>query len=223
MEILRRLYEGGGPITIFIVAAGLISLYLVLERFYHFQRARIDVDEFINGLSNNLRHNNIIEAIKICDETPGPIPHIIRTAIMRADKPEHELREAIHDVSLTEVPRLEKNLTLLATLAHLTPLLGLLGTVVGMIGAFNTLKTVGISASAADLAGSIELALYTTAAGLSVAIPAHGFYNVLLRKVQDITLDMEKACNDIVYFLTHHSVDIASLRAKGRNTTEQNR
>lgn len=213
MDILYRLYEGGGIITIFIVLSGVFTLYLVLERFYHFQRARIDVDEFISGVSNNLRHDNIIEAIKICDETPGPIPHIIRTAVLRADRPEHELREAVYDVSLAEVPRLEKNLTLLATLAHLTPLLGLLGTVVGMIGAFSTLKTVGVNASAADLAGSIELALYTTAAGLSVAIPAHGFYNVLLRRVQDITLDMEKACNDIVYFLTHHKINVASLRA----------
>lgn len=213
MDILYRLYEGGGIITIFIVLSGVITLYLVLERLYHFQRARIDVDEFISGVSNNLRHDNIIEAIKICDETPGPIPHIIRTAILRADRQEHELREAVYDVSLAEVPRLEKNLTLLATLAHLTPLLGLLGTVVGMIGAFSTLKTVGVNASAADLAESIELALYTTAAGLSVAIPAHGFYNVLLRRVQDITLDMEKACTDIVYFLTHHKINVASLRA----------
>lgn len=213
MDILYRLYEGGGIITIFIVLSGVITLYLVLERLYHFQRARIDVDEFMSGVSNNLRHDNIIEAIKICDETPGPIPHIIRTAILRADRQEHELREAVYDVSLAEVPRLEKNLTLLATLAHLTPLLGLLGTVVGMIGAFSTLKTVGVNASAADLAGSIELALYTTAAGLSVAIPAHGFYNVLLRRVQDITLDMEKACTDIVYFLTHHKINVASLRA----------
>lgn len=221
MNIIRSLYESGGPITILIVLAGLVSIYLVLERLYHFQRIRVDVDEFINGLTNNLNHNNVIEAIKICDETPGPIPHIIKMAVLRADKSESELREAIYDVSLNEVPRLERNIGLLAVLAYLTPLLGLLGTVLGMTVTFSKLKTGGINVSAADLAGGIEAALYTTAAGLSVAIPAYGFYSMLLRKLQHVTLDMEKACNDIVYFLTNNKVDISALRVKGNSRLEK--
>lgn len=215
MDIIRSLYESGGPITVLIVLAGLLSIYLVVERLFHFQRIRVDVDEFINGLSNNLRHNNIIEAIKICDETPGPIPHIIRMAITRADKPEGELRDAIRDVSLNEIPRLERNISVLAVLAYLTPLLGLLGTVLGMIATFRTLKTGGINVTAADLAGGIEAALYTTAAGLSVAIPAYAFYSLLLKKLEHIVFDMEKACNDIVYFLTNNKIDISSLRVNG--------
>lgn len=215
MDIIRSLYESGGPITVLIVLAGLLSIYLVVERLFHFQRIRVDVDEFINGLSNNLRHNNVIEAIKICDETPGPIPHIIRMAITRADKPEGELRDAIRDVSLNEIPRLERNISVLAVLAYLTPLLGLLGTVVGMIATFKTLKTGGINVTAADLAGGIEAALYTTAAGLSVAIPAYAFYSLLLKKLEHVVLDMEKACNDIVYFLTNNKIDISSLRVNG--------
>ncbi len=218
MDIIRSLYESGGPITVLIVLAGLVSIYLVVERLFHFQRIRVDVDEFINGLSNNLRHNNIIEAIKICDETPGPVPHLIRMAILRADKPEGELRDAIRDVSLNEIPRLERNISVLAVLAYLTPLLGLLGTVLGMIATFKTLKTGGINVSAADLAGGIEAALYTTAAGLSVAIPAYGFYSMLLKKLEHVVLDMEKACNDIVYFLTNNKIDIASLRVNGNMT-----
>ncbi len=220
MDILRNLYNGGGVITIFIVIGGLIAIYLVLERFYHFQRARVDVDEFINGITNNLRHENLVEAIKICDETPGPVPHIIRTAILRADKQEVELREAVKDVALSEIPRLEKNLTLLASVANLTPLLGLLGTVIGMIGAFKTLSATGVSVSPKDLAGSIEMALYSTAAGLSVAIPTNAFYNILVGRVKGLILDMEKTSNDIVYFLTHSDVDVSSLHARKKPTQE---
>ena len=220
MDILQSLYNGGGIITVFIVIGALFSIYLILERFYHFQRARVDVDEFINGITNNLRHENLIEAIKICDETPGPVPHIVRAAILRADKSEVELRESLKDVALTEIPRLERNLTLLATVATLTPLLGLLGTVVGMIGAFKALHTVGMNASPSDLAGSIELALYSTAAGLSVAIPANAFYNILVDRVKGLILDMEKTSNQIVYFLMHNDVDISAIRGKSNKSSE---
>jgi biopolymer transport protein ExbB len=222
MDILQSLYNGGGIITIFIVVGALFATYLILERFYHFQRARVDVDEFINGIANNLRHENLVEAIKICDETPGPVPHLVRAAILRADKSELELREALKDVALSEIPRLERNLTLLATVATLTPLMGLLGTVVGMIGAFKALHTVGMNASPSDLAGSIELALYSTAAGLSVSIPANAFYNILVDRVKGLILDMEKTSNQIVYFLMHHEVNLDNIRSKSSPSIEKN-
>jgi biopolymer transport protein ExbB len=222
MDILQSLYNGGGIITIFIVVGAIFATYLILERFYHFQRARVDVDEFINGIANNLRHDNLVEAIKICDETPGPVPHLVRVAILRADKSELELREALKDVALSEIPRLERNLTLLATVATLTPLMGLLGTVAGMIGAFQALHTVGMNASPSDLAGSIELALYSTAAGLSVSIPANAFYNILVDRVKGLILDMEKTSNQIVYFLMHHDVNLNSISSKSSQSIENN-
>ena len=222
MELLTKLYEAGGAITLFIMAGGLVSIYIVCERLFHFKRAGVDVEEFVNGLTNNLKNNNVIEAITICDETPGPVPHVIRGAILRCDQREEDLRNAIQDISLSEIPRLEKNLTLLATIAHLAPLAGLLGTVLGMIDAFQTIHESGATVNTEDLSGAIYTALYTTAAGLTVAIPAHGFYNLLLRKVKDMILDMEKAGIEIIYFLTNNKVDISSLREQGRYCTEHN-
>lgn len=214
MEIWKNLYEAGGLLTVLIIVAGIIAAYISLERLFHFHRARIDTREFLRGIFNNLEHNNILEAIKICDTTPGPVSHMVREAIVRGDKPSNELRENLTDIAMTEIPRLERNLNLLTTLSNLAPLIGFFGTVVGMISAFAELKMNGSTTSVNSLSSHIEFALYTTAAGLAVAIPGHTIYNILVQKVQNLVVDMEKVTNEMIYFFETTDIDISAVRAK---------
>ena len=130
----------GGFIMWLIFLCSVVAAFLILERLLHYHRAQIDVPEFLQGLFNILKRNNVIEAIAICDETPGPVAHVLKAAILRGDRDESSLRHAVEEASLMELPRLEKHLRALATIAHITPLLGLLGTVLGMIGAFQTMQ-----------------------------------------------------------------------------------
>jgi biopolymer transport protein ExbB len=149
-----------------------------------------------------LKRDNIVEALSICDATPGPVARLVKTAIVNRDHGRERIREALEEAGLTEVPRLEEKLNLLATIAQLTPLLGLLGTVLGFINTFSLMQTKGIYAHVFDLSSGVWQALVCAAAGLAVAIPAHAGYNYLVSRVNSIVLDMERAGTEIVNIVT---------------------
>jgi biopolymer transport protein ExbB len=200
----------GGPVMYPIILCSIIAFAIVIERAYHFYRAKIDTRKFMDEIANVLRRNKIIEAIEICDRTPGPIAHILRAGILKHDRPKQEIKEAIEEAGLYEVPRMEKNLTALATIAHISPLLGLLGTVVGMVGCFQVIQQKSTSlnpVSPGDLAGGIWQALITTVAGLAVAIPVYVAYNYLVSRVNHLVIDMERSATDLINILTQRGKD----------------
>jgi biopolymer transport protein ExbB len=200
----------GGPIMYPIILCSVIALAIVIERVFHLHRARIDTRKFMDEIANVLRRNKIMEAIETCDNTPGPIAHILKAGILKHDRPKQEIRESIEEAGLYEVPRLEKNLTALATIAHISPLLGLLGTVAGMVRCFQVIQEKSTSlnpVSPGDLAGGISEALLTTVAGLVVAIPTFVAYNYLVSKVNSLVLDMERSSTDLINILTQRGKD----------------
>src|SRR3989338_845713 len=195
----------GGPVMWPIILCSVFAFAILLERMYHLHRAKIDTAEFMNRVGGTLKRNKIMEAIDMCNNTPGPIAQIMKAGILKHDRPRHEIREAIEDAGVHEVPRLEKNLSALATIAHISPLLGLLGTVTGMVRCFQVIQEKSTSLSPVnpgDLAGGIWEALITTVAGLIVAIPAYVAYNYLVSRVDNFVLEMEKAATELVNFLT---------------------
>jgi biopolymer transport protein ExbB len=194
-----------------IMICALISIFIVIERLFHYHRCQIITRDFIQGIFNNLKRSNVVETISICDDTPGPIAHMTRAAVLRADQDTRDIEQAIEEVSLSEIPRLEKNLNILATVAHVAPLLGLLGTVAGMIRAFHVITIEESVINLKHLAPYISESLVTTAAGLSVAIPTYIFYNLLVTKVETIVNEMEMAATEIIYFLTHNEVKINAM------------
>lgn len=226
MFSIQFLLNAGGLIMLLIIMCALVAMVIILERLYSFRRAQIDIHDFLHGLFNVLKRNNAVEAITICEEAAGPAAHVIRAAIMRCEHDEGSLRQAVEEASLSEAPRLEKNLKLLATIAHLAPMLGLLGTVVGMIGLFQEMEVGGALVDTALLAEHIWRALLTTAAGFAVAIPIYGFYNFLVSKVDGLLLDMDKAGSEIIYFLARNPVSLNNgqereLRTPGNGQTAQ--
>jgi len=149
-----------------------------------------------------LKRKNVVEALSICEATPGPVARLVRTAILSRDQGRERVREALEEAGLAEVPRLEEKLNLLATLAQLAPLLGLLGTVLGFIQTFYQMQDAGLHAHVGLLADGIWKALICAAAGLAVAIPAHAGYNYLVSRVNSIVLDMERTATEIVNIVT---------------------
>lgn len=200
----------GGPVMYPIILCSIIALAIVIERLYHLHRAKIDTRKFMDEIADVLRRNKIVEAIEMCDATPGPIAHILKAGILKHDRSRQEIKEAIEEAGLYEVPRMEKNLTALATTAHISPLLGLLGTVVGMVKCFQVIQEKSTSlnpVSPGDLAGGIWQALITTVAGLTVAIPAYVAYNYLVSRVDSLVLDMERSATDLINILTQRGKD----------------
>jgi biopolymer transport protein ExbB len=204
---MLQLFRDGGPVMYPILLCSILFVAILIERLFHLHRAQINTNEFVAGIRNILKKGNIAEAISICEETPGPVAHVIKAGIMKHDRPKAEIKEAIDDAALHEVPRLEKNLAVVATIAHISLLLGLFGTVLGMIQVFDTIKALGGRHTPAQLAGGISQALLTTAAGLAVAIPAFVAYNYLVSRVGALVWDMERTATEVVDLLTETERD----------------
>lgn len=199
------LIQKGGPMMYLIMLVSVLAFGVVFERVYHLNRARIDSDKFMDGVTGVLKRNKIIEAIEMCNSTPGPIAHIVKAGILKHDRSKSEIKEAVEEAAALEVPRLEKHLPILATIAHIAPLLGLLGTVTGMVKSFQVIQQKALAmapVSPGDLAGGIWEALLATLAGLAVAIPTYVAYNYLVSQVDNLVYDMERSATDLVNLLS---------------------
>jgi biopolymer transport protein ExbB len=200
-----QVFLSGGPVMWPILLCSIFALAIILEKFWHLNKIRIDTQKFLSDILDKIKRHEIKEGLQICDKTNSPISHILKAGILKYDRTREQIKEAIEDASLYEVPKLEKNLSTLATIAHISPLLGLLGTVTGMVRCFQTIQAKATSfhpVSPGDLAGGIWEALLTTVAGLIVAIPTFVAYNYLVSRVNNFILEMEKASTELVNFLT---------------------
>jgi len=175
-----------------ILVCSIIAIAVFAERLFYFHRATIHVGEFLKGLSNLIRRRNFAEALHESAGTPGPVARVIHAAIIRHDAPRAELRDIVQEAAQLEVPKLERFLPVLATIAFLAPLLGLLGTVAGMID----------YATVTELSGGVYKSLLTAAAGLVVATPTFVAYSYLSSRVNNMLHDMERAGIEIVHMLT---------------------
>jgi biopolymer transport protein ExbB len=151
-----------------------------------------------------IKRDNVVEAISICDATPGPVARLVKVAILNRDHGRDRVREALEEAGLSEVPRLEQRLDLLATIAQLAPLMGLLGTVLGFIKSFTILQGQALYANSSTMTEGVGQALICCAVGLAVAIPIHAGYNYLVSRVNTIVTDMERAANEIVNIVTEN-------------------
>lgn len=185
-----------------ILFVGSVGIVVFIERFLHCHRAQINSAEFLNGVRTVLKRDNVVEALSICEATPGPVARLVKTAILHRDQNRERLRETVQVSGDTEVPRLEERLNLLATLAQIAPLLGLLGTVLGFIRLFMAVEKAGLNAHLNLLAGGIWEAMTCAAIGLAVAIPLHAGHNYLVNRVNIIVLEMERTATEIVNIVT---------------------
>lgn len=209
MELYRmglwQLFISGGPVMWPILLCSILSFAIILDKFLYLKKIKIDTQVFLSTVLDKMKRHQVKDALQICDQTKSPISQIIKAGILKYDRPRAHIKEAIEDASLYEIPKLEKNLTALATIAHISPLLGLLGTVTGMVRCFQVIQmkaTVYNPVLPGDLAGGIWEALLTTVAGLIVAIPTYVAYNFLVSRVNNFILEMEKSATELVNFLT---------------------
>lgn len=198
LELINR----GGPTMWVIGAISVLAMTIFLQRLFHLHRAQIKTGDFLSGIFTVLGRGNAVEAISICEETPGPVAQIVRAAILERGGGRDRIQQVMEEVGLAEIPRLEKNLLLLLTMAQIAPMAGLLGTVLGMMQVLMVIEAKAPLIHAGDLGGGLWQALISTAAGLAVAIPAYAGYNFLVGRVEAILLDMERAFAEVLVFLT---------------------
>lgn len=196
-----ELLEKGGPILWIILGLSVLTLALIIERLLYLRKIRSDESKWFARVKSALEKQHFDEAMAICDNNLSPLTGIMKAGIEHRNEDALALREVLKDAANQEVPQLEKNLSAIATIAHIAPLLGLLGTVTGNIDAFGVLGQFGSISDTSLLAKGISEALITTAAGLILSIPAVIIYNYLVRKINLILIRMENQVNEMILLL----------------------
>ena len=205
-ELLRQ----GGPMVWVLLLVSAFGITAFLEGLLYYHRAQINASEFMAGVRTVLKNDNVVEAVAICDATPGPVARMAKLGILNREQSHNRLRELLDDHSRAEVPRLEKRLNMLGTIAQIAPLLGLLGTVLGFIQIFQGVWREGNWVLANVLAGGIWQGLVCMALGLAIAIPCTIAFNYLVGRKDDIALDIEKANAELINILAFELVSSSS-------------
>ncbi|MGL4425239.1 MAG: MotA/TolQ/ExbB proton channel family protein [Cetobacterium sp.] len=194
------LMRSGGPILYILIGLSIIALATILERSYCFctNKTKIDSD-FKQKLREFLIEEKYSEAIEYSKEQKGVTGKIITKFLIRYCNLQDfkNSDELLREIELEEMESLEKNNYLLGIIAYTSPMIGLLGTVTGMIEAFGKIAVSGAGDPNA-VAGGISQALLTTAAGLIIAIPSIIAYNIFNKKIELISLEVEKIITSIV-------------------------
>jgi len=198
---LFELMRLGGPIMWVILGASVVAAAVFAERMFEYRKISIPLDPFLEGIASLVKEGRFQEALERCDESHGPSVRVVQAALLKRDMPLMDLRESLQEVGQLQVPRLEKNLSILATVGYISPLLGLLGTVTGMIHVFQTVSGARGTVPVGELAGGVWEALLTTAGGLVVAIPAYVAYNYLASRMSSEVNDMERAGIEMIQIL----------------------
>ena len=204
--LYTQLIDDGGPIMWVILAGSLIAVFVFLKKVFQFHREEINVRELLRGLFNVLKRDGFVEAITLCDNTPGPAARLLGAAILAYERGDEDIRQAIDDAALEEMPKLERHINLLGTIGFVMTLIGFLGTVLGMMRAFQVAANAE-ALSAERISEAVNMALITTASALVVAIPCYIAYNYLVARVNSITLDMEKASLEIMNFFERREAE----------------
>jgi biopolymer transport protein ExbB len=181
----------GGFFMIPLVICSIIAIYIFVERVRAINRANVNPEAFMGKIKELVQKGDINGAKILCSQHDTPIARMIEKGVSRIGSPLKNIEASIENVGKIEVFRLEKNLSVLATVAGVGPMIGFLGTVVGMVGAFIAIAQEEGSVSPKLLADGIYTAMITTVAGLIVGIIAYLGYNYLVTLVSKVVHKME--------------------------------
>ncbi len=213
---LAIVYKGGYIVPV-LISLLMMVLTFGIERLLTISRAKGkgSVKNFVQKIRASLAANNVAQAIKDCDTQKGSVANVVKAGLVKytelaknpsidADKKIALIQQDIEETTQLEMPMLEKNLVIIATIASVATLLGLLGTVLGMIKAFAALATAGSPDSVA-LANGISEALINTALGIGTSAIAIIMYNYFTSMIDSLTYGIDEASYSIVQNFTTHN------------------
>ena len=197
---LLTLFADGGLMMYPLVICSLIGLGVIIAKFWTLRIAHRNTASVIEGVEEAAMAGSLDEAAEIAASTPGPAAAILLAGLRRIRNlklNKGELEQVISTTGTIELSFLERGLVILATVANVAPLMGFLGTVAGMILAFDSIAAAG-DVDPATVAGGIKVALLTTAAGLTIAIPVNIGYNFFVSRIDRLIVDMEESTQKIL-------------------------
>jgi biopolymer transport protein ExbB len=203
-----EIVKAGGIMMGPIILASIIAAAIFLERLWTLQSKRVLPSDLTEKVWRWVEQRQIQDKHIAALQQNSPLGKILAAGLANRHRERDIIKESIEDTGRHVVHELDRFIGTLGTIASLSPLMGLLGTVLGMIRTFNAITTDGIGNPAA-LAGGIAEALITTAAGLTVAIPALIAYKYLRGRVESLVVQMEKEAIKLVQAMEAQGVGVA--------------
>jgi len=194
LSVIDLIFNGGtGSIVIISVLFAMlaVALYIYFERLLAIKAASQIDKNFMNQIRDHVMNGKLEAAKILCAQTDSPVARLTEKGVSRIGKPLDDINTAIENAGTLEVYKLEKNVSVLATVAGAAPMIGFLGTVIGMILAFHQMASSGGQAEMGALASGIYTAMTTTVAGLVVGIIAYMGYNHLVNRTDKVVHKME--------------------------------
>jgi len=204
MEQIGRFFQEGGVWMYPLVVVSVFALTVMMERIiYYYIHCRINAKALLTQITRHVRNGDVEKARQICARTKSPLSVILESALWhyQQQEPDQEIQNAVDEVALRELPRIQRRTHYLSLFANIATLLGLLGTIFGLQDAFGALTAADPSQKASVLAKGIAIAMNTTALGLLVAIPCMIAFSILGAKANTIIEEIDESSVRLLNFL----------------------
>jgi biopolymer transport protein ExbB len=198
MQVLRSSW-----VIVLMIFLSILVIGVTIERWFYFLRTKLDSDIFMDKIKNYIVDGNYEEAINFCKKSKGTIPVVVRAGLENRELPRDEIDKIMEAVRMEQRVNLERYLGILGTLGNTAPFIGLLGTVLGIIKAFRDLASSAGAGPEVVMVGIAE-ALIATATGLSVAIPAVILFNYFMKKVKNISVEMDAVSKKLLILMANY-------------------
>ena len=179
-----------------------------IERAIFLHKGQIGMEVFLSGIKNLVRKKRLVEALTLCEDTPGPMARIVKSALLHVGESRESIHAAIQSAAVVELPALERRIGTIAAIARIAPMLGFLGTLVAAVKALYQLEAA--NADSGEFSFLLAQALITSATGLGIAIMAALAHHFLTGRVRSLVNDLEWISHSIYEFLTTEAGDLSA-------------
>lgn len=209
MEFLNNTFiQQGGLLMYPLLLVSLLGFVFFVERAIFLHKGQIGMEDFLGGIKNLVRKKRLVEALTLCEDTPGPMARIVKSALLHMGESRESIHSAIQSAAVVELPALERRIGSIAAIARIAPLLGFLGTLVAAVKALQQLEAA--NADSGEFSLLLAQALITSATGLGIAIMAAMAHHFLTGRVRSLVNDLEWVGHSVYEFLTTEATDLSA-------------
>ncbi len=195
-------FQQGGIVMWPMFLMSLAALAVFIERVLFLHRNQIRSREFLAGIENTLKKGRLVEALTVCQDTPGPAAAMVKAGLMTFRKSDDEIREAVREAAVVELGPIKRRIGALVAITQAAPIFGLLGTLIGLIDAFSQYEEQGVYLNAGFLSGSMWQALISTATGLALSAVCILGHHFLVGRIRSIIQEMEWLGSELLLSFT---------------------
>lgn len=207
-------FQQGGIVMWPMFLMSLAALAVFIERVLFLHRNQIRSREFLAGIENTLKKGRLVEALTVCQDTPGPAAAMVKAGLMSFRKSDEEIRESVREAAVVELGPIKRRIGALYAITHAAPIFGLLGTLIGLIDAFSQYEEQGVYLNAGFLSGSMWQALISTATGLALSAVCILGHHFLVGRINSIVQEMEWLGSELL-------LSFVEIKANANISTEE--